>query len=175
MNRIMVMGVSAGVGKSTFARKLGNKLDIEVHHLDTLYWEPEWVEASLEDFRARQKAIVTLDHWIIEGNYSHTYEIRAQNADTIIYLELPLIVCLYRVFKRWFLNIEKTRPDMGVGCKEKLDYKFVKFICTTYYARKKKMRARFQGFKEMNSEKNVITLTNQKEIQLYIETLTIRK
>jgi adenylate kinase family enzyme len=171
MNRIMVMGVSAGVGKSTFARKLGELLDINVYHLDALYWKPNWVEASLEEFSASQQEIVTLDQWIIEGNYSSTYDIRAQKADTIIYLELPLFVCLYRVFKRWVLNIGQTRPDMGTGCKEKLDYEFLKFICTTYYTRKKKMKNRLQAFKEMDSQKNIIMLKSKKEIQSYLETL----
>ncbi|ASN05434.1 P-loop NTPase family protein [Virgibacillus necropolis] len=168
MNRIMVMGASAGVGKSTFARKLGEKLDIDVYHLDSLYWKPYWVEASSEEFSASQQNIVTMGKWIIEGNYNNTYDIRAQKADTIIYLELPLLVCLYRVFKRWILNIGKTRPDMGKDCKEKLDYKFLKFICTTYSSRKKKMKVRFQ---EIGDQKNIITLKSKKEIQSYITTL----
>ena len=46
----MVIGVSSGVGKSTFARKLGEALKINVYHLDTLYWKRNWVEATLEDF-----------------------------------------------------------------------------------------------------------------------------
>ncbi|MFY0758133.1 topology modulation protein [Metabacillus dongyingensis] len=172
MNRIMVMGVSAGVGKSTFARKLGELLKISVYHLDALYWKPEWKEASLEEFADDQQKIVSLDQWIIEGNYSNTYDIRVQNADTIIYLELPLIVCLYRVFKRWIQNIGKTRPDMGEGCKEKLDFQFLEFICTTYYPRKKKMETRLQAFKGKGSQKNIIMLKNKKEIHSYLETLS---
>lgn len=171
MNRIMVMGVSPGVGKSTFAQKLGEDMNINVYHLDTLYWKPGWVEASQEEFRAGQQNIVTLDKWIIEGNYSNTYDIRAQNADTIIYLELPLHVCLYRVFKRWILHFGKTRQDMGKGCKEKLDYEFIKFICTTYNPRKKKMKARFQNFQAIGTQKNIITLKSKREIRSYLETL----
>jgi adenylate kinase family enzyme len=171
MNRIMVMGVSAGVGKSTFARRLGELLEISVYHLDALYWKPEWEEASLEEFADDQQKIVSLDQWIIEGNYSNTYDIRVQNADTIIYLELPLIVCLYRVFKRWIQNIGKTRPDMGEGCKEKLDFQFLKFICTTYYPRKKKMETRLQAFKGTGSQKNIIMLKSKKEIHSYLKTL----
>lgn len=34
MNKIMVIGVSAGAGKSTFARRLGELTGIEVTHLD---------------------------------------------------------------------------------------------------------------------------------------------
>ncbi|HHQ2480896.1 TPA: topology modulation protein [Bacillus cereus] len=138
MERIMVLGISAGVGKSTFAQQLGNALNINVYHLDKLFWNPNWIEASFEEFSKAHQEIVNQNQWIIEGNYNNTIEIRAKSADTIIYLELPLSVCLYRVIKRWLMNIGKTRADMGVGCREKIDWKFIKFICTTYYPRKKK-------------------------------------
>lgn len=167
----MVMGVSAGVGKSTFARELGRILEIEVCHLDALYWKPNWVEASLDEFTAKQQEVVRLDQWIIEGNYTSTYDIRVQHADTIIYLELPLRICLYRVFKRWISNIGKTRIDMGEGCKEKLDYQFLKFIWTTYHPRKKKMKARFQYLKENGSSITVVSLKGKADIRSYLQTL----
>ncbi|MFZ0474158.1 MAG: topology modulation protein, partial [Halobacillus sp.] len=47
MKRIMVMGISAGAGKSTFARQLGDQLNISVFHLDVFYWKPGWIEAGL--------------------------------------------------------------------------------------------------------------------------------
>lgn len=37
MKRILVMGVSAGAGKSTFARELGVKLNYPVTYLDSLF------------------------------------------------------------------------------------------------------------------------------------------
>ena len=171
VKRIMVIGVSAGVGKSTFAHKLGKALDLKVHHLDALYWKPNWVETSFEEFSEAQKIIVKEDQWIIEGNYSSTFQIRANDADTIIYLELPLYICLYRVFKRWLKNIGKTRPDMGEGCKEKLDWKFIKFIYTTYYPRKRKMIERFQAFQAQEAKKEIITLKSKQDIKAYIEKL----
>lgn len=171
MKRIMVIGVSAGVGKSTFARKLGKALKIKVYHLDALYWKPDWVEASLEEFSTAQREIVNQRQWIIEGNYSNSFEIRAEHADTIIYLELPLYVCLYRVFKRWLMNIGRTRPDMGEGCKEKLDWDFIKYICTTYYPRKRKMNEQFQSFQTSGSKKEIIILKSKQEIHSYLENI----
>jgi|SRR5690625_353828 len=172
VKRIMVMGVSAGVGKSTFARELGKILEIDVYHLDRLYWKPNWIEASLDEFTTSQQRVVKHDRWIIEGNYNRTYDIRAQRADTIIYLELPLLVCLYRVFKRWIIHIGKTRPDMGEDCKEKLDYQFLKYIFTTYRRRKKQMRDRFQELIENNSEIKVVILNSKTQIQAYLEALS---
>lgn len=167
----MVIGVSAGVGKSTFARRLGEALHIDVHHLDTYYWKPNWVEASLEEFSNAQHEVVNQDQWIIEGNYSNTFEIRAEHADTIVYLELPLHVCLYRVIKRRVMNIGKTRPDMGEGCKEKIDWKFIKFIITTYYPRKRKMGERFNSFQSFGQPKDIITLKSKQEIHSFLENI----
>jgi len=169
MKRIMVIGISSGVGKSTFARRLGDALDINVYHLDVLYWKPNWVEATYEEFSEAQQEIVNQNQWIIEGNYSNTFKIREEHADTIIYLELPLYNCLFRVVKRWLMNIGKTRIDMGKGCKEKLDWEFIKFIYTTYYPRKKKMQKRFQSFQGSNAPKKIITLTNKQEINSFME------
>lgn len=171
MQKIMVIGISPGAGKSTFARKLGEAKGIKVHHLDALFWKPNWVEASLEEFTEAQEKIVIQDSWIIEGNYSNTFELRAQHADTIIYLELPLYVCLYRVLKRWLTNLGTVRPDMGEGCPEQMEWKFLKFIITTYHSRKKKMESRIQSFQQVGQEKTVVMLKSKKEIQAYIDRL----
>ncbi|MDH5163087.1 topology modulation protein [Heyndrickxia oleronia] len=169
MQRIMIIGVSAGVGKSTFARQLGDILHIDVFHLDAYFWKPGWVQASEEEFRGQQENIVKQSQWIIEGNYTGSFDIRIAPADTIIYLELPLSVCLYRVMKRWLMNIGRTRPDMGKGCNEKLDWEFIKFIVTTYHPRKVKMNERFKEYQDLG--KTIITLKNKREIREYIDNL----
>ncbi|MGP4070820.1 topology modulation protein [Halobacillus sp. B29] len=171
MERIMVMGISAGAGKSTFARQLGDKLNIRVYHLDAFYWKPGWIEAGLPEFKSKQEEVVGKDSWIIEGNYSSTYDLRASHADTIIYLELPLLLCLYRVIKRWWLHRGKTRSDMGEGCEEKLDFEFIKFIVATYYSRKKKMKKRLEAFQSMSPDKKIIALKSRKEIRDFFKCL----
>ncbi|WP_226038218.1 topology modulation protein [Aquibacillus saliphilus] len=169
MKRIMVIGVSAGVGKSTFARKLGKSLNIDVYHLDAYYWNPGWIEASFDEFKSAQENITLKEEWIIEGNYSSTFEIRKKQADTIIYLELPLYLCLFRVIKRWLTNRGRTRVDMGKDCEEKMDWKFLKFIMTTYYKRKNTMKNQLSDFQKGNSSNQVIILNNKKSIHSYLE------
>jgi adenylate kinase family enzyme len=172
LKRIMVIGASAGAGKSTFARQLGEKTGIEVHHLDVLYWKPGWVESGLKEFSDAQREIVKKNQWIIEGNYSNTFEIRAAACDTVIYLEVPLYLCLYRVLKRWVTNLGKTRPDMAAGCREKMDRKFIGFIVTTYGPRKRKMNERLDRFEAEG--KKVIVLKNRLDIGSYLENFDVK-
>jgi adenylate kinase family enzyme len=162
----MVIGVSSGVGKSTFAGKLGKALDIDVYHMDRLFWKPGWVESTTEELSLALQDIVLNQQWIIEGNYSNTFKVRTDHCDTIIYLELPLLICLFRVIKRWLTNIGQTRPDMAEGCQEKIDWDFVKFILTTYYPRKRKMEERLQKL-ELQGKK-IIKLKCMREISRFI-------
>ncbi|MEH7387185.1 topology modulation protein [Bacillus sp. JJ1521] len=164
MKKIMVIGISSGVGKSTFAGKLGNKIGIDVYHLDSYFWKPGWVEASYEEFTAAQEEILSKDSWIIDGNYSGTFELRAKQADTIIYLEIPRYQCLFRVLKRYFTHIGKKRPDLG--CTEKIDWEFIKFIWTTYKPRIDKMQERLNRLSQDNT---VIILRGKKEINDFIK------
>ncbi|MGG0718545.1 topology modulation protein [Robertmurraya massiliosenegalensis] len=168
MKKIMVIGVSAGAGKSTLAKKLAEKLAIPVYHLDTLYWKPGWVESDIDEFWNAQEEIVQQSKWIIEGNYSSTFDLRFAHADTIVYVEKPLLTCLYRVVKRRIQNHGRTRSDMTLGCEEKIDWQFIKFILTTYHRRKKKMAERCERFKDM---KQVITVRNNREIEALLERL----
>jgi len=125
--RIIIIG-SGGSGKSTLARKLHNKMRIPLIHLDKEYWKENWTAPSKEEWIAKQLRLIYQDSWIIDGKYSSTMDIRMECADTIIFLDINRCICIYSVLKRWISNIGKIRPDMGNGCKEKIDYEFIKWI-----------------------------------------------
>lgn len=126
MQRIMILG-NAGSGKSTLARLLGQRLGLPVVHLDKLFWEPGWVEPDAEQFRERMRAALRGDAWISEGNYARrTFDLRLPRADLVIWLDTPRWTCLRRVIVRSLLN--RPRPDLAEGCREKLDREFLTFL-----------------------------------------------
>jgi ABC-type glutathione transport system ATPase component len=45
MQRVMIVG-QPGSGKSTLARKLDQRTDLPVIHIDTIHWQPGWEERS---------------------------------------------------------------------------------------------------------------------------------
>jgi adenylate kinase family enzyme len=127
MKRILVIGCSGG-GKSTLARKLGEKLSLPVVHLDVLFWKPGWVESSYEEFRPKIAAAVAEDRWIVDGNFSRTFDIRLPRADTVIWVDQPRRVCLWRAFRRTLMQFGRNRADLAPGCPEKFDPGFYRFI-----------------------------------------------
>jgi len=118
MRRIVVLG-NAGSGKSTFARRLGERLALPVVHLDLLFWEPRWKETDNEVFRSRLSIAIAGDAWVCEGNYARrSFDLRLAKADLVIWLDTPRLQCLGRVVLRTLLG--RPRPDLPAGCQEGL-------------------------------------------------------
>lgn len=137
MKRILVLG-SGGAGKSTVATKLGELLDLEVNHLDKFYWRSGWEKPSPEEWLQTVTDLIDRDSWIIDGNYSGTLELRIQKCDTIVFLDLPRWLCLWRIVKRKIQYRRGGRPDMAAGCVEKLDLEFVSWVWN--YSRRSRPR-----------------------------------
>lgn len=164
MNKILIIG-SGGAGKSTFARRLGAILKLEVIHLDSLYWSRGWVEMPKDRWRATVEELLKRNSWIIDGNYGGTLDIRLRVCDRVIFLDVPRLVCLWRVLKRIALYREGGRPDMAVGCPEKVDWEFIKYIWD--YPRKRKP-AILEKLKFYSQSKMVIILKSQAEIETFL-------
>ncbi|RKQ33851.1 DNA topology modulation protein [Oceanobacillus halophilus] len=127
MKRIVILGGS-GAGKSTLAKQLGSILHIPFYHLDALHWQPGWKPLNKDDFIKKQEEILQQESWIIDGNYSGTMDKRLELADTVIFLHYRTILYLYRITKRRIQYHNKTRPDMGKDCPEKIDWEFFQWV-----------------------------------------------
>jgi adenylate kinase family enzyme len=125
MERIVILG-PAGSGKSTLARSVGERLGAPVVHLDALYWEPGWKALPIETFRSRLTEAISGDTWITDGNYAiHTFDLRMPRADLVIWVERPLLHCIWRVFRRAISGYLSTDENLADGCKEKFDRRFL--------------------------------------------------
>ncbi len=164
MRRVLVIG-AGGAGKSTFARRLGQVLDIEVIHLDSLYWKPGWVKPSKVEWAERVAELVQRESFVMDGNYSGTFDIRVAACDTLIFLDMPRLVCLWRVLKRLLLYRRRTRPDMAAGCDEKLDREFLLWIWTYPKTRRPKV---LKLMREHAACKRMIRLRSPAEVERFL-------
>ena len=156
------MGYS-GSGKSTLARKLGEYYDCDVLHFDAVQFLPNWeIRKQEEKERITKEFLDAHESWVIDGNYSKLFlEQRLEEADLIILMLFNRFNCLYRVTKRYLKYRSQTRPDMGDGCNEKLDWEFVRWILRD--GRKKQTRERYRRITEQYKEKTVV-LKNQRQL-----------
>lgn len=126
-NKIVVVGVSAS-GKSTFSRRLSEKLHIPVTHMDSIMWQPGW-EYRGDDYVANQiSAISQTEQWIIEGYIVSDARLDLfEKADQIIYLDYPGWLSAWRYLKRCWKYRKNPRAELP-GSPEKFSFKFLKLV-----------------------------------------------
>jgi adenylate kinase family enzyme len=165
MKRVLVIG-SGGAGKSTLALQLGELLDIEVKHLDRLYWQPGWIELSKDEWLDKVRELADEDSWVMDGNYSGTLAVRMQRCDTIVFLDLPRWVCLWRILKRRLVYHNRSRPDVAEGCPEKLDWEFVLWVWN--YSRTSRPKV-MKLLREHAETKQVVWLRSRSEVRRFLQ------
>ena len=96
MQRIVIFG-NSGSGKSTLAKELAREHELAHLDLDLTAWKPtspperKPVSESWEDIRA---FMASNAHWVIEGCYSDLLETVVLHASEIIFLNLPVELCI---------------------------------------------------------------------------------
>ena len=120
--KIIVLGCS-GSGKSTFSEKLCDVTGLPLFHLDAIWWNPDRSHISREEFDQKLDEILQTDKWIIDGDYSRTYEIRFHSCDTVIFLDYGTEECMNGIKER----IGKVRVDMP-WVEQELDPELVKLV-----------------------------------------------
>ena len=164
MQRIAIIG-SCGAGKSTLAKTLGEKLCLPVIHLDAYYWRSGWVETPSTEWIDRHKQLLKGDRWIVDGNYGNSMKMRLDAASTIIWLDFNRILCLWRVINRYWQYKGKVRPDMAVGCPEKLDLDFLQYIWNFPLIQRPKILARLAPYQ---NDKQIVILKNPRQLSNFL-------
>ncbi|MDJ0612175.1 MAG: EutP/PduV family microcompartment system protein [Rhizobiaceae bacterium] len=126
MKRVMIIGGS-GSGKTTLARELGAITGLPVVHCDKFQFREDWIRVPNEQRDAALNTAAQADEWIIEGNYSDTWPLRSSRADTIVFVDTPRYLRIWRVVSRTIRFYGKNRPDLPAGCEERFDLAFLKW------------------------------------------------
>ncbi len=167
--KIAIIGYS-GAGKSTLAKRLAQGLGIEPLYLDRVHFLRDWTEREEESGREIVRAEMKKPEWVIDGNYSGLLrEERLRDADEIIWLNYPRMICLFREWKRHRDFSGKTRESMADGCIERMNLEFIWWIL--FQGRN---RARVTGYLDVvrkYPEKTAI-IRNDRALEQYLEKRT---
>ena len=164
MKRIFIFGTSGG-GKTTLANQISEILGIPVYHCDRIKQIENFEWKPMDEIQSLINEVIGKNEWILEG-YPTTELMPAciERADTLIFVDLNRLLCMWRVTKRGIKHHGKCRPDVGDGCKDG-------FPPALYLLRaiwnSKKYRDRFLGW--MNaSEKALFHFKKRKEVTKFI-------
>ena len=147
---------------------MGEATGLPVIHLDVLFWNPDWVETPKDEWSKKVGKALSGDEWILDGNFSGTMEMRLPACDTVIFLDFPRTICVYRILKRVLTYRKGTRPDMAQGCDEKFDWEFIKWVWNYPKRSKPKVEALLKRFE---NEKTIIRLKSKREIENFFVNL----
>lgn len=165
MKRVLILGCG-GAGKSTVARQLNQHLHLGIISLDAHYWQSGWQESSKAVWEEKVLELIKAEQWIMDGNYSGTLEIRAQRADTLIFLDFNRWTCLWGIFKRWLKYYGTTRPEMAPGCPEQLNLEFFWYVWTYRQKRQPAMLVKLANYRKQS--KRVYIFTKRKQVKEWL-------
>jgi adenylate kinase family enzyme len=85
VRRVVILG-RGGAGKSTFARRLGERTGLPVIELDQLFWQPGLLGRTAGEWSEIQSGLVDADEWIMDGDLGpyDVVDVRLRAADTVL-------------------------------------------------------------------------------------------
>jgi adenylate kinase family enzyme len=111
--RIFVTG-NAGSGKSTRARKIASDRGLPFHGLDHIVWRPGWRKTSTDERDRLIRQLTAGQCWVIDG----VSRVAQAEADVVVFLDVPRRISFWRVAKRNWRYLFRSRPGLPPACPE---------------------------------------------------------
>ena len=157
-NRIIILGCP-GSGKSTLAESLHLRTGLPLFHLDNIWWKADRTHITREEFDHRLHTILMGDQWIIDGDYSRTYEPRFQSCDTVLFLDYEEKECIAGITER----VGKTRTDIP-WTEQRLDPELVHLVHCYHMDNRQKLYRLIEKY----SDKRVLIFKTRAQAQEWI-------
>lgn len=116
MERVVVVGTSCS-GKTTLARQLAGALGAPHVELDGIHWMSGWRERSVDEVRRMAVEAAGAERWVMDGNYSAVRDIVWGRATTVVWLNYPFRVVLWRALTRTTRRVV-TQEELFSGNRE---------------------------------------------------------
>ena len=170
MRRVVVVGTT-GSGKSWLAERLAARTGLRLIELDALFWGRDWQPAPLELFRHRVECEIRDDGWIVVGNYGQVRDLVWREADTLIWLDLPLPLVMWRLLRRTLQRAATKEELWGTGNRESFRNAFLSRQSILLYALRTHRRNREKyaaDCEALAGRKRIVRLQSPREIERFV-------
>lgn len=169
MKKVAVFG-NAGGGKSTLSKRLSEITGLPLHVLDKIKYLSGGIEVSQEDYKRTHEEILLTDRWIIDGfGCMETLWLRLDEADSLVFIDLPLYVHFWWVSKRLITGRVKPPegwPEKSPILKSSLNSYRVLWLCHKYLTPKYR-----KYIENAQSTKKVYHIRSTKQISQFFESI----
>ncbi len=159
---------NAGGGKSTLSKRLSEITGLPLYVLDKIKNPEGDTEIPHEDYKRAHQQILATDRWIIDGfGCMETIWLQLNEADSLVFVDLPLYIHFWWVTKRLITGYFKPPegwPDKSPILKSSLLSYRVLWLCHKHLTPKYR-----EYIEQAKSAKSVYHIRTTKQISQFFE------
>ena len=169
MKKVAVFGNTGG-GKSTLSKRLSEITGLPLYALDKIQYQSGGAEVNYEEYKHTHEKILATDRWIIDGfGCRETLWLRLNEADSLVFVDLPLYVHFWWVTKRLIAGSfipPEGWPDKSPILKSSINSYRVLWLCDKY------MNPRYREYVDRAQKtKSVYHLRSTEEISQFFDSI----
>jgi adenylate kinase family enzyme len=173
MKKVAVFG-NAGGGKSTLSKRLSEITGLPLYTTDKMKYLPGGIEVSHEEYKQTHAKILSADRWIIDGfGCMETIWLQLDEADSLIFVDLPLYIHFWWVTKRLIAGSFKTPegwPENSPIWKGSISSYRVLWLCH------KRLRPKYREYIEKaQSTKSVYHIQSPEQISQFLKSISLNQ
>lgn len=161
---------NAGGGKSTLSKRLSEITGLPLYVLDKIKYRAEGIEVPQEDYQHVHQGILATDQWIIDGfGCKETVWLRLGEADSLVFVDLPLSVHFWWVTKRFITGYFRPPagwPEKSPIFKSSMNSYRALWLCHKYLTPKYR-----QYIEQAQSTKSVYHIRSSEQISQFLESI----
>jgi adenylate kinase family enzyme len=169
MQKVAVFGNTGG-GKSTLSKRLSDITGLPLHILDKIQYRSGGAEVPQEDYKRAHQEILQTERWVIDGfGCLETLWRRLDEADTLVFIDLPLYVHFWWVTKRLISGYFKPPagwPENTPILKSSITSYRVLWLCDKYLSPKYR-----EYVDRARSTKSVYHITSTEQISQFFASI----